>query len=229
MNQTVLVTGAAGNLGQAVVRQFLSGGAKVIATTLSHEKMDAFANNPSFIHHALDVTDETAVSTFMAQLIREHAEIHVSALLVGGFAMGSIQETTGADLDKLFTLNFKSAYFLAKELFIQMSKQSSGGRLFFVGARPAIEPAAGKSTVAYALSKSLVFQLAELLNAEGKKKNVVAAVIVPSIIDTPLNRDSMPDANVADWVKPEEIARCMAFAAQTPALREPVFKLYGGV
>jgi NAD(P)-dependent dehydrogenase (short-subunit alcohol dehydrogenase family) len=128
----------------------------------------------------------------------------------------------------MIALNFDTAYNCVHAVFPSMVKQG-GGRIVLVGARPALQAHAGKGMVAYALSKSLIFKLAELINADGKDKNVVCSVIVPSTIDTPANRKAMPDASFNDWVTPEQIANTVAFLVSDDgiSLREPVLKLYG--
>jgi NAD(P)-dependent dehydrogenase (short-subunit alcohol dehydrogenase family) len=100
--------------------------------------------------------------------------------------------------------------------------------LFSSGARPAISAAQGKGLIAYALSKSLLFKLAEFLNEDAKGKNVTATVVVPSTLDTPLNRKSMPDVNHEDWVKPSALAELLEFTANNKGsvLRETVLKAY---
>lgn len=82
--------------------------------------------------------------------------------------------------------------------------------------------------VAYALSKGLLFHLAELINEHGRKKNITATVIVPSTIDTLANRKAMPEADTTKWIKPEAIAESIAFLLTDPGmtLREGVLKLY---
>ena len=89
-------------------------------------------------------------------------------------------------------------------------------------------PEQGKGALAYSLTKSLLFRLAELLNATAKGKNVVASVVAPSTIDTAVNRKSMPDADFSAWVKPEDIATLLEFICSDEgnALREPVYKIY---
>jgi NAD(P)-dependent dehydrogenase (short-subunit alcohol dehydrogenase family) len=149
--------------------------------------------------------------------------------LVGGFAMGTIDNTDGSMIKKMISLNFETAYYSAQVMFSQMAKQKNGGRIVFVGARPSLDAKAGKSVLAYALSKTLIFKLAELLNEEGKDKNIISSVFVPSIIDTPDNRKAMPNANTDQWVKPEEIAEIIEFATSEKGsvLREPIIKVYG--
>src|SRR5258706_7703257 len=110
---------------------------------------------------------------------------------------------------------------------MQMMKQSNG-RIFIIGSRPGLDAKSGKGMVAYGLAKSLIFRLAELMNDEAKGHNVVTSVVVPSTIDTPQNRKSMPDAKFDNWVKPEAIADVIYWYCTDEAsvLREPVIKVY---
>ena len=82
--------------------------------------------------------------------------------------------------------------------------------------------------IAYGLSKSLLLKLAEYLNEEAKGKNVTATVIVPSTLNTPANRKSMPDADASKWVDPEHLAGILEFVVSENAapLRELVLKVY---
>jgi NAD(P)-dependent dehydrogenase (short-subunit alcohol dehydrogenase family) len=147
---------------------------------------------------------------------------------VGGYAPGSVQDTDGSALKKMYSLNFESAYFTARPAFAQMMAQGSG-KIILIGARPALTADEGKKSLPYALSKSLIFKLADFLNAEGSGNNVTTTVIVPSIIDTPANRKSMPSADFSAWVKPAEIAEAISFVVsdKNSALRETVLKMYG--
>ncbi|MBA4055433.1 MAG: short-chain dehydrogenase [Marivirga sp.] len=165
----------------------------------------------------------------MAQIISKNKTIDAALLLVGGYAPGGIKETDGTVLKKMFTLNFDTAYFVTRPLFEQMMQQSGGGRIVFVGSRPALKPKDANKSLGYALAKSLLFKLADALNAAGSSNNVVASVVVPSTIDTPENRKAMPGADVTTWVKPEEIADAMAHLCSTEsgAWRENVLKIYG--
>ena len=82
--------------------------------------------------------------------------------------------------------------------------------------------------VAYSLAKSLIFRMAELMNEEAKGTNVVTSVVVPSMIDTPLNRNAMSTATFGDWVTTDTIADVISFycSEAASALREPVIKIY---
>ncbi len=228
MKKNVFITGASGNLGKAAIEKYTAEGHKVIATISPGKKL-GFEVTGDIETVEADLTDEKNVEEVIAKIIDKHHSIDAALLLVGGFAAGGIKETDGASLKKMYALNFETAYYAARPLFLQMLKQSFGGRIILVGARPALKAEAGKNLLAYALSKSLLFKLADFLNAEGASKNVVTSVIVPSVIDTPVNREAMPSANFSDWVKPEEIAEVLAFitSANGNALRDSVFKIYG--
>ena len=225
--KNIIITGANGNLGSAVVKKFLDEKYKVIAVDHAKDHLGFAEGNSNFVFKTVDLANEDAASAFVQEVISANKKIDGALLLVGGFAMGGIDKTTGADLDKMITLNFKTAYFLARPLF-QHFMGNGSGRLVFVGSKPALQPELGKNVVAYALSKAMLFKLADLLNAQAKGKNVVASVIAPSTIDTQENRKSMPDANPANWVKAEQIADVLEFicSEKGSVVRDPVYKVY---
>jgi len=227
MAKTILITGANGNLGAATVKKFLDEGYKVIAVDHSGTHLGFAASHDNFELRAIDLSAEEAVETFLQEIIELYGRIDGALLLAGGFAMGDIIATDGSALKKMYTLNFETAYFAARILFQHML-QNGYGRLVFMGARPALQPQQGKGSLAYSLSKSLLFELAGFLNATAKGKNVVTSVVVPSTIDTPINRESMPDADPATWVEPGQIATLLEFicSEKGDAIREPVYKIY---
>ena len=226
MKKTILITGASGNLGKVSVEKFISEGYNVVATVSPGKGLGFEANAKTY---EADLINENGTQEVIAKIISDHKKIDAALLLVGGFAMGGIKETDGASLKKMFSLNFETAFNVARPVFLHMQKESIAGRIILVGARPALIPSAGKGLVAYGLSKSLLFKLAEYLNAEGSAQNIVTSVIVPSTIDTPENRKGMPNADFAAWVTPEAIAETMSFivSSKSSPLRDPVFKLYG--
>jgi NAD(P)-dependent dehydrogenase (short-subunit alcohol dehydrogenase family) len=227
MQKIIMITGANGNLGVATVKKFLDEGYKVIAIDSSGSQLGFAASNPDFELKEVDLSDEKAVDTFVREVIDLHGRIDGALLLVGGFAMGDIAATDGEALKKMYSLNFETAYFVARPLFSHML-QNGYGRLVFIGSRPALRAEQGKGVVAYSLTKSMLFHLAELLNATAKGHNVVASVVAPSTIDTVQNRQSMPEANPASWVRPEQIADVLEFicSEKGTTLREPVYKVY---
>jgi NAD(P)-dependent dehydrogenase (short-subunit alcohol dehydrogenase family) len=225
--KTVIVTGASGNLGQAVVKKFLSEGYKVIGTVIPNDPAAMNINDPNFEAIVVDLMNEDEAEKFVQSVAEKNKTIDVAVLTVGGFAMGSMAETKMTDILKQHKLNFQTTYHVARPVFMQMMKQNNG-RIFLTGARTGIDMKNSKGMIAYGLSKSLIFRLGELMNGEAKGHNVVTSVIAPSTIDTPQNRKSMPDADPAKWVKAEDIAGIIYFycAEESSAIREPVLKIY---
>jgi NAD(P)-dependent dehydrogenase (short-subunit alcohol dehydrogenase family) len=226
MKKNVLITGGSGNLGKAAVEKFLSEGYQIIAT-VSPGKGLGFEAHGSITTYEADLTNEKSVQDVIEKIVQDYNTIHIAVLTVGGFATGSIEIADGAILQKMISLNFNTSYFIARLVFIQMVRQSFG-RIVFVGSRPALLASEGKSTIAYALSKSLIFKLSELLNAEAAGLDVVTSVIVPGTIDTLANRTSNPNADFSAWVTPEEISSALVYltSSEAKSIREPILKLY---
>lgn len=226
LNKIAVVTGASGNLGQAVVKKFLDEGYTVVGT--SHSKSTGTdPTQKSFEEVAVDLLNEESCERLVNDVVEKYGKIDVAVLTAGGFTMGNIDSTTSSDMYKQYQLNFETTYNIARIIFMQMMKQSSG-RLFLIGSRQGLDASKGKETIAYTLSKSLIFRLAEIMNAEAKGKNVVTTVIVPGTIDTPPNRKSMPEADFSRWVQPAQIADAISFYSgdRADAIREPVIKMY---
>ncbi|HSB92512.1 MAG TPA: SDR family NAD(P)-dependent oxidoreductase [Flavitalea sp.] len=225
MPSTILITGANGNLGTEVVKKILEAGFRVIAIDGKDDHLQFASGNPAYRFHSIDLTDENAVDSILGKLL-EQENISAGFLLAGGFAMGKIGETNATEMRRMIDLNFFTAYSIARQLYGSM--QSKGyGRLVFIGARPPLEPMAGHKMSAYAISKSMIFRLAEHINAESKDVDITATVIVPATIDTPANRTSMPNADYSKWVTPAQIAALLlVIVSETGApLRETILKM----
>jgi NAD(P)-dependent dehydrogenase (short-subunit alcohol dehydrogenase family) len=225
--KTVIITGANGNLGIAVTKEFIDKNYRVIATVSNENSKTDFNPHPNLDIWVVNLTDEKETNYFIAKLIQQYAFIDAALLLVGGFAMGDIGNTSGDDLHKQIALNFETAFYITKPLFGHMLNNKKGN-IVFIGARPALNAVQGKNLIAYGLSKSLLFKLAEYLNEAARGLNVSVSVVVPSTLDTPLNRKSMPDVDPGNWVKPAEIAETLEFLVsdKSSALRETVLKIY---
>ena len=226
-NKTAIITGASGNMGQAVIKKFLAQGYNVVGTIIPNDPAPFELEDENLEKMLVDLMNEEDAQKFALTAIDKYKSIDVLVLTVGGFAMGKIGDTKTSDIYKQYKLNFETAYNVARPAFVQMMQQGSG-RIFLIGSRPGINAKEGKGMIAYGLAKSLIFRLAELINEEAKGHNVVAAVIVPSTIDTPQNRKAMPDAVPDNWVKPEAIADAIYFycTPEADSIREPVIKVY---
>ncbi len=234
MKKSILVTGAAGNMGRAVVRKLSQEGHTIYAalglgenSIQFHDSLEGAAN----IHSQfLNLTDETVSEGYVKDLATRDPHLETAICIVGGWQPGTIAETTGYEIDKMIRLNFATAYNVARPL-LDYFERRGRGQFIFIGARPAINPAEAKSQVAYALGKSLLLRLAEIINDQGKFKDVRASVIIPSLLDTPQNRAAFPDAPAEEWVSPEAAAETIAFIIGDTGenLRETVIKLYNRV
>lgn len=223
---SIIITGANGGLGLAVTKQLSADGFRIHAVTGKAGAGQVPAGAGISVAE-VDLLEEKSALNYVSGILEEDPEIHAAVLLVGGFAMGGLAETSRTDLEKMIDLNFFSAYNIARPL-LKHFQDRGGGRIILVGSRPGLEAASGKDFFAYSLSKSMVFKLAEFINAEGKEKNVDAMVIVPSVIDTEANRKAMPGADFSKWVPPSAIADTIAFYL-TPVgrmIREGIIKLY---
>lgn len=227
--KTILITGASGNLGTETIRTLYNHGHEICATTGSSglpEELEGMVTDA----RRVDLTNEGEVKDYIGEITKEHPALDGAVMLVGGFTSGGIKETDGMSIDKQIALNFKTAYFVVRPL-IEHFENKGGGQFVLIGARPALNPDAGKDLVAYALSKALVMHLAKLINAFGHGKGIHATVLVPSTIDTPANRYAMPDADTTKWVKAEDIAETIAylFSEAGNTLRDSILKVYNEV
>ena len=224
MSKSIIITGATGNLGGAVTKRLVADGYMLYTTLVPGEKA---SDDPRIHGMHIDLLNEEECKRYVGEVTARGADLQAGILLVGGFQMGGLADTDLAALDNMFKLNFQTAFSIAKALFEHFEK-IGGGQIFLIGARPALQPQDGKNAIAYSLSKSLIFRLAEIINETGKEKNVRATVIVPSTIDTAINRQSMPDVDFHKWVPAESIADTIAYLLTDSGsmLRESVVKIY---
>lgn len=225
MKRNIIITGASGNLGSAVVEKFKREGYHIIVLLNPGRDKEVEEADDTY---EVDVTDEHAVAEFIKEYQLQYGDLDALALLVGGFAMGSIVDTEAKDFEKMFSLNFFSAYHLVRG-FLPFMKERDKGTLLFVGARPALQLSDAVDKLAYTMSKKMIIGLADIIGEEIQGTSVRSHVFVPTIIDTPQNRKAMPNADFSKWVSPDEIAETMHYAVNMHALRNMMFKLYGEV
>jgi NAD(P)-dependent dehydrogenase (short-subunit alcohol dehydrogenase family) len=226
MKNQVLLSGATGNLGQDVVKKLTSSGYG-LHINVREGKKQLYSGAENVTSYIADLSDAAQSESFVKSAIANAETISAGIFLAGGFAMGKLADTTDQDIEKMITMNFFTAFHLVKPLKAHF-EANGGGQFIFVGARPALIAEQGAGSFAYSLSKSLLFQMAEMINAEGKSKNITASVIVPSIIDTPDNRNAMPDADFEKWIPGADMAEAIAFLLSDTGrkMRHTVLKLY---
>ncbi|HTC94670.1 MAG TPA: SDR family NAD(P)-dependent oxidoreductase [Terriglobales bacterium] len=218
-DKLALIAGGTGGLGRAVTLGFLEEGAKVVVTYQKQEEFDAVknaagSNGPSLEGRPVDVTDEAAVRQLIESIVARHNRLDVLVNSVGSFAVGKLWELDTKVFDLMLALNVRSGYVLARAVTPVMLKQKSGA-IVNVASRAALDHPPGLA--AYAASKAAALALMDSLAAEVKGTGMRVNSILPSIIDTEVNRKAMPGADFAKWPKPEEIARVILFLSSDDA------------
>jgi len=198
--RVVLITGGSGALGQTVAPACVRAGAHVI-TVDRHPPAAQLAGMTAM---QADVTDEVDVRRLVNEVIRETGRIDALVNLVGGFAMGRVEETDAALWHRMLTMNLTAAFLLSKAVLPGMVERGAG-RIVHVAARAAVEPFPGAA--AYIVAKSGLVALIRTLSLEQAGSGVTVNGILPATIDTAANRASMPNADTSKWVKPESIAQ----------------------
>ena len=213
-DKSVLVAGGTGGLGHAVSLAFLEEGAKVAVTYRAQKEFDALknaagANTSSLQGHKVDVTDEAAVKQLVERILAEQQRLDVVVNTVGGYVGGvKLWELEPRVFDQMLALNLRSGYLIARAVVPAMLKQR-GGAIVNIASKAAVDHAAGAA--AYAASKAAAVAMMDSLAADLKGTGVRANSILPSIIDTDVNRRAMPNADFAQWPKSEDIARVVLF------------------
>lgn len=211
-NRVVIVTGAGGNVGQAVARRFHAAGASLVLVGRKPEEITALAQELSGTALTADVTDPASVDALVREVESRFGRIDVLAHTVGGYDAGKPVHDSGLDVwDKMMNLNARSVYVTAGRAARHMVEHQIAGRIIVILARTAYKGTARQA--AYAASKAAAQRIVESMSAELLSHGITVNGIAPSTIDTPPNRASMPNADYSKWVKPEEIADAIAYLA----------------
>ena len=209
-DKSVIVTGAFGALGQVVARTLAAQGARLALVDAAPAAPEALASE--FSAHLLlpgvDLTQQDATRAMVAKAVGRHRTLDAVVNVAGAFRWETIADGDPATWDMLFTVNVKTALNVCRASLPHLLDRP-GSRIVNIGAGAAGKAAAGMG--AYAASKSGVLRLTEALSEEAKDRGLTVNAILPSIVDTPANRNDMPDADVTRWVTPEAIADVVAF------------------
>src|SRR5580658_6835148 len=199
----VVVTGAHGGLGGAVVDAFVSAGALCY---LPQRGSATESGHGREVVGGVDLTNEADVVAFCAGLPPIWASIH----LAGGYAGAPFVETTREALQDQLGMNLTTAFLCCREA-VRSMQRSGAGRIVNVCSKAALVPSGG--AVAYAVAKAGVAALTRSLAEEVKSENILVNAVAPSIIDTIANRAAMPKADASRWPKPSEIAKTILWLA----------------
>jgi NAD(P)-dependent dehydrogenase (short-subunit alcohol dehydrogenase family) len=214
----VVITGARGGLGGAVVEAFAAAGA---VCHLPERSSSPPAVPDAHVIGGVDLTSEEAVRALYAGLPGLWASIH----LAGGYAGKPFTELSLAELRQQLDINLTTAFLCCREAARKMA--GTGGRIVNVSSRAALVPAGG--SIAYAVSKAAVVALTACLAEEARGQNILVNAVAPSTMDTPANRSAMPRADQARWTRPAEVARAILWLAspENTATSGAVLPVYG--
>jgi len=209
--KVIVVTGASGALGKVVAVSALALGARVAGVDHAASQVAAATNRIEL--GKIDLTDATQAKEAIDAAASHFGRLDALINIAGGFAFEAVAEGDPKTWQRMYALNLLTAL-NASRAAIPHLVASAAGRIINIGAMGALQAGAGMGP--YAASKAGVHRLTEALAAEWKGKITVNAVL-PSIIDTAANRASMPDADFAKWVRPEELANVILFLASDAA------------
>lgn len=214
-DKVAIITGGTGALGRYIVDKYAKEGWKVYIPVSSLKKfMSVFDNSQDdystfslrkIYAFDCDVLSEESVIEFIQKVAAlEKGNLDLLINTVGGYRPPvNTNEISTKDFDELFNLNFKTTLWFSREV-LKVMLNNKSGRIVSIAAKPGLEPAQGILT--YSVSKSAVINLMETINLEFSKENIKCYSIVPTVIDTPSNREWGTEADIKNWVKPEDMA-----------------------
>jgi NAD(P)-dependent dehydrogenase (short-subunit alcohol dehydrogenase family) len=221
--RVALIPGGLGGVGEAMTRAFLRAGGAVVASgggdrsrelaALRAELGDEDGGRVSY--HQANALEEREVESLVWRVVEQHHRLDVLLNFVGGWSAG--QPVTGTELDvwqRMLDINLRAAFLLAKHAARPMVQQN-WGRIVHVSSRGA--RSGRRNAAAYAVAKNAVLTLTEVQAEELRDSGVTVNAILPSIVDTPANRASMPGADFGKWPKADEVARVLLFLASEDA------------
>lgn len=203
----VLVTGASGSLGGAVVDAFLADGLEVIGVDRAYDAEGVHPHpdhGEGFYHAKLDVTNPEDVTRVWSEIESSLGPVDALVHCAGGFRWSKIEDISNADLDFLLRVNLLSSLYLVREAVPRM-RAHGYGRIILVSSRSTLGPGIGEG--AYVASKAGLNALVKSVAAEvADTTNLTINAVLPAILDTPPNREAMPDQDFSRWVPLPKIA-----------------------
>jgi NAD(P)-dependent dehydrogenase (short-subunit alcohol dehydrogenase family) len=210
-NEVVLITGGTGALGRTLVNKFIDSGAKTISSYLNEteaEKLKTTNHKVELIK--LDITKEEQILKTIPILVERFGTINVLVNVVGGYLGGKdITELEESDWDAMMNLNLKSAFMISKHVIPVMKSSGNGGKVVHVSSRTGLKSDGYDS--AYAASKAALIRFVESTSQEFKQYNINVNCILPTTIDTEVNRMAIPKADFNKWLLKEDLANVILF------------------
>lgn len=216
----VMVTGATGNLGRAVAKAFGDRNARLVLLGSRPESLrraygDEAGDGERRMLAAVDLLDAPRVDAVVAEAVARFGRIDVLCNLAGSFRMSkAVHDTVDDDWQFLFDANVRTALHITRAVVPHMLA-AGGGRIVNVGASTAQKGAARMGP--YVASKAALLRMSETLSSELRGRSINVNCVLPSVIDSPENRASMPQVDPSRWVAPEDLANVIVFLASDAA------------
>ena len=202
----VIVTGGLGALGRAVVGELVGRGMEVAAVDVVEPKGGEQDDGKAFVVGGVDLADEAAVAAAYKTIADRFGGIDGLVNVAGGFVWETVEAGSLDSWDRMHRINLRTALISSRAALAYLGE---GGAIVNVGANAASNVAIGMAP--YAASKAGVRALTESLADELRGKGIRVNAVLPTILDTPVNRADMPDADRSSWVTPAGAARAIAF------------------
>ncbi|UCF26858.1 MAG: SDR family NAD(P)-dependent oxidoreductase [Chloroflexota bacterium] len=219
-NKTIMITGAIGQLGAALTQSFQAANANLALVDRGEDRLkkafpDLVGLPDNLLVDCADLMDEAAVEHVVSKAVNHFGGLDVLVNTVGGFRAGKmLHETPLETWDSLLNLNARSVFIACRQVIPHMLNEGSG-KIVNIAARPGLTGQPGLA--AYSAAKSAVVRLTESMSAELKDQGINVNCIIPGTIDTPGNREAMPEADFSTWVTPDSLAEVILFLSSSAA------------
>ncbi len=232
VTKTVVITGGTGGLGTALARRLIAKDYRLAVTYLLPDEAQAFetefeVDEERVMLTRVDCTNAEAVNSYIKEVADRWGEIHGLCSLVGGWAGGrDVEETDDVRFERMLDLNLRSAFYAVRAT-VPHLKEAGWGRILLVGSRAAIDNF--EAQAAFNIAKAGVASLGQSVATELDGTGVTANVLMPSVIDTPATRRSLPYADYVDWPTPDEIAAVAEFvlSEESGVMNGALIPVYG--
>lgn len=211
-SRTVAITGAGGGIGDTVATRFLDRGWNVALFDRGNHDDRLRTSFPSALVVTADLTDRDQTAAAVGRIEERWGHIDALAHLAGGFATGAARDTDADDVDRMLDRNFRTLFTTVKEVLPGMIAQRSG-TIMGIAAKQALE--GGRNVTAYAAAKGALVGYLRALRSEVSRHGVGVGIVFPmGTIDTPENRETMPDSDPEGWIAADEMAEALMYLAE---------------
>jgi rhamnulose-1-phosphate aldolase/alcohol dehydrogenase len=182
--EIVLITGAAGGIGQAIAERLIDGGASVVVTDLHRggieslaERLNRRVGRRRALGLVMDVTDEQSIQQACDQILNVFGGIDMLVSNAGVAVVAAIDRLTRDEWEQSLRVNATGHFLVAQAIIRWLRVQGLGGALVFVASKNVLAP--GKDFGAYSAAKAAQAQLAKILAIENGEFGIRVNIVNP--------------------------------------------------